>query len=103
MNYVDDKGGISDPREARLWFEKALASGYRGATAHLAKILIEHTSPPEASRALELLRAGADDNDFGSLMKLSRIYGDGLLGVSPDQEKAGAYLRLAKDAMQQDR
>lgn len=99
MRYVDDKGHISNTEEAKAWFERAHILGYRASTAYLAKILLEYTDPPDIERGLQLLHEGAGSNDFGSLLKLSRVYRDGLFGISPDTEKADRYHKMAKEAM----
>ena len=99
LRYVDDRGQIANFLEARHWFEKAYAAGYLGITAYLADILIDHVDPPDVRRGLQLLHHAAERKDFGSLMKLSRVYRDGLFGIPPDKAKAREYSRLAKEAM----
>jgi TPR repeat protein len=101
LRYIDDKGHISAPTEAKPWFEKAVHLNYLSVTTYLAKILMECTEPPNIESGMQLLQTAANQNDFGSLMKLGRIYSDGLFGVIRDETLAAKYRRMAEGVLRE--
>jgi TPR repeat protein len=94
--YVDEKGNFTSPHEAKAWFERAVERSHVASKSFLARILLEHTTPPDIARGMALLKEGADQRDFGALMRLSRIYRYGRHGVAQSTELADKYFALAQ-------
>jgi TPR repeat protein len=94
--YADEKDNFTSAHEAKAWFERAVDSGHVASKSFLARILLEHTTPPDIDRAMALLKEGADQKDFGALMRLSTIYRYGLHGFTQSTELADKYFALAQ-------
>jgi hypothetical protein len=62
MRYVDDKADL-DPQEVGNG-SKSADVGISWCDGVPGQDLVEDTTPPETSRALELLHEGADNNDL---------------------------------------
>jgi hypothetical protein len=91
------EGVEEDRASAMQWYGRAAYRGYVKARYNLALMLLAEGDPASDRRAMEQLRAAADEGYAKAYYLLATNYRRGI-GVPPDRSRADEYLYLAASA-----